>query len=150
MGVSAALLLSLLWPPAAQSQDAAAETVRAAWGFDRSDLAPHPGVRFGVLANGMRYAVMRSTAPAGSLSVRFHLDVGARDESPREIGFAHLIEHMIFHGTEAIPEGALPMMLSSRGLRRWSDFNAFTSHDETVYRLDLGRADAGAREPGSP
>ncbi|HEX8442596.1 MAG TPA: pitrilysin family protein [Allosphingosinicella sp.] len=122
--------------------------MRVAWGFDRSDLTPHPAVRFGVLSNGMRYAVMRSPAPAGSLSVRLHLDVGARDEGEREIGFAHIIEHMIFHGSEGIPEGALPLMLSSRGLQRWSDFNAFTSHDETVYRLDLGRADSGARETG--
>jgi zinc protease len=143
-----ALLLAWSWPSIGHARQAGHDTARAAWGFDRSDLTPHPGVRFGVLANGMRYAVMRSAAPAGSLSVRLHLDVGARDESAQEIGFAHVVEHMIFHGTERIPEGALPLMLSSRGLRRWSDFNASTSHDETVYRLDLGRADAGARETG--
>jgi zinc protease len=143
----AALLLASICASSGQAQQVAPDAARA-WSFDRSDLTPHPGVRFGVLENGMRYAIMRSAAPADTLAIRLHLDVGARDESPREIGFAHLIEHMIFHGTEAIPEGALPLMLSSRGLRRWSDFNAFTSHDETVYRLDLGRADTGARETG--
>lgn len=121
--------------------------VRAAWGFDRSDLPPHPAVRFGLLGNGMRYALMRSTAPAGGLAVRLRIDVGAAAEGPREQGFVHLIEHLVFHGTPNIPEGSLPLMLAHRGLRRWSDFNAFTSYDETVYRLDMARADAAAREP---
>ena len=67
-------------------------------------------------------------------------------EGEREQGFMHLIEHMIFHGSTNIPEGALPLMLAHQGLRRWTDFDAFTSHDETVYRLDLGRADARSRE----
>lgn len=119
---------------------------RAAWGFDRSDLAPHPGVRFGVLPNGMRYAIMRNAAPAGGLSVRLRFDVGAKVEEDRERGFIHLIEHLIFHGTPNIPEGALPLMLAHRGMRHWSDFNAFTSYDETVYRLDMTRSDAAARD----
>lgn len=134
-------------PPlnAAQAPEASA-AARTAWGFDRSDLTPHPQVRFGVLANGMRYAVMLSTAPAGGLSVRLRLDGGSSVEGDRELGFMHLVEHMIFHGSSNIPEGALPLMLRHQGLRRWSDFNAFTSFDETVYRLDLAKADARARE----
>jgi zinc protease len=132
-------------PPAAPAP-AISPAARAAWGFDRSDLPPHPGVRFGMLANGMRYAVMRSAVPAGGLSLRLRVDVGAAAERDDERGFTHLVEHMVFHGTPGIPEGALPMMLSQRGLRRWTDFNAFTSYDETVYRLDMGRSDAAARE----
>ena len=145
----AALFLALIaaWiPAAAQPPASPAEAARAAWGFDRSDLAPHPGVRFGVLPNGMRYALMRNPVPAGGLSVRLRLAGGAMLERESEQGFMHLIEHMIFHGSANIPEGALPMMLAHQGLRRWTDFDAFTSHDETVYRLDLGRADARARE----
>lgn len=145
---AALLILASTGPKIGHAQPAMTDAVRMAWGFDRSGLVPHPDVRFGVLANGMRYALMRNAAPANALSVRLHLDVGARDEGEREIGFAHIVEHMIFHGSEGIPEGALPLMLSSRGLRRWTDFNAFTSHDETVYRLDLARADVGARETG--
>ena len=118
----------------------------AAWGFDRSDLAPHPGVRFGVLANGMRYAVMRNAVPAGGLAARLRFGAGASVEGAGERGYMHLIEHLIFHGTPDIPEGSLPLMLGTRGLRRLTDFDAFTSHDETVYRLDLARADPPARE----
>jgi zinc protease len=61
-------------------------------------------------------------------------------------GFAHLIEHLIFHGTPNIPEGSLSLMLARRGLRNWSDFDAFTSFDETVYRLDMGKSDGPARD----
>lgn len=141
-----ALLLATASPAAAQPSPPLSPAARAAWGLDASDLAPHPAVRFGLLGNGMRYAIMRSDAPPGGLSVRLRIDVGAAVEGPREQGFVHLIEHMIFHGSETIPEGALPLMLAHRGLQRWTDFNAFTSYDETVYRLDMGRSDAAARE----
>jgi zinc protease len=130
-----------------------AETPRAslspaasqAWGFDVSDLTPHPGVLFGVLPNGMRYAVMRNGAPADGLSVRLHFDVGAMDEEKGEQGHLHLLEHLIFHGSENIPAGALPLMLAHRGMKRVDDFNAVTSYDETVYRLDLANSDRNAR-----
>lgn len=121
------------------------EAARAAWGFHRSDLTPHPGVRFGVLSNGMRYALMRNPAAAG-LSVRLRMGAGSRDEGAREDGHMHLIEHLIFHGSANLPRGALQTMLPHQGLRRWSDFNAYTVYDETVYRLDLPRSDRGARE----
>lgn len=119
---------------------------RAAWGFDRSDLTPHPQVRFGVLANGMRYALTRHGAQPGRLSVRLRIDAGSRDEGEREGGYMHLIEHLIFHGSANLPRGALPLMLHHQGLARWSDFDAFTSFDETVFRLELSRSDSRARE----
>ena len=137
----AALLLPLPARAGPTSQEA-----RIAWGFDRSDLAPHPGVRFGVLPNGMRYAIMRNAAPAGALSIRLRFDAGAKIEDRKEQGYLHLIEHLLFQGTVNIPEGSLPLMLAHRGLRHWSDVNAFTSFDETVYRIDMTRADAAARE----
>ena len=122
------------------------DAARKAWGFDKSDLAPHPGVRFGVLANGMRYAVMRSARPAGGFSARLRVDVGATAEGQREQGFVHLIEHLIFQESTSFPAGALPLMLAHQGMRRLADFNAFTSYDETVYRLDLAKSDARSRE----
>jgi zinc protease len=143
--IGAAAALSIC-EAAAQTLSQPSAAARAAWGFDRSDLAPHPGVRFGVLGNGMRYAVMRNAATAGGLSVRFRFDVGARVEGPRERGFVHLIEHLVFHGTPNIPEGSFALMLAHRGLRRWTDFDAFTSFDETVYRLDMAKSDLPARD----
>lgn len=150
MKFSAFLLATLLAASslagASPQQAAISDAARTAWNFTDASVAPHPGVRFGVLPNGMRYALMHSANPAGALSVRMRVDVGAADESEREQGFAHLVEHMIFHGSENIPEGALPFMLSHQGLKRWTDFNAYTSYDETVYRLDLAKSGARARE----
>jgi zinc protease len=99
-----------------------------------------------VLANGMRYAVMRSALPAGGLAVRMRIDVGAVAESGREQGFVHLIEHLAFRGSANLPEGAAALMLHRDGLQRRADFNAFTGFDETIYRLDLAKADPRARE----
>jgi len=130
----------------AQPAPVISEAAREAWGFDRSDLAPHPGVRFGVLGNGMRYAVMRSARPAGGFSARLRVDVGATAEGAREQGYVHLIEHLIFQESTNFPALALPSMLAHQGLRRLEDFNAFTSYDETVYRLDLAKSDARSRE----
>lgn len=148
-----ALLLSALmlgWAalaaPPAQQAPRISPAARIAWGLGSSPLTPHPGVRFGVLPNGMRYALMRNASPAGGLAVRLRMDVGAMAEGAREQGFLHLIEHMIFHGSQNIPEGSLPLMLAHRGLKRLTDFDAFTTYDETVYRLELARADSGARE----
>jgi zinc protease len=88
---------------------------------------------------------MRNAVPTGGLSVRLRFEAGAMDEGPREQGHLHLIEHLIFHGSENIPSGALPFMLAHRGMKRITDFNAVTSYDETVYRLDLSKADHNAR-----
>jgi zinc protease len=144
------LVLVAVWAPAgtalAEQVPAPSAEARAAWGFDRSDLPPHPGARFGVLANGMRYALMRNALPSGSLSVRLRFDAGASVEAARELGFMHLIEHLIFHGTPNIPEGSLALMMAHRGMQRITDFNAFTSYEETVYRLDMARSDTAARD----
>lgn len=133
-------------PALADGDKSLSPAARAAWGFDRTDLTPHPAVRFGVLANGMRYAILRNGIPAGRLAVRLHIDAGSTVEGDRELGAMHLIEHLIFHGSANLPEGSLPFTLAARGLARWSDFRADTGFEDTVYRLDLARADSGARE----
>ena len=142
------LMLAVALGAGAEAQTGAgtSEEARKAWGFDRSDLAPHAGVRFGVLGNGMRYAVMRNASPAGGFAARLRVDVGATAEGTREQGFVHLIEHLIFQESMSFPAGALPLMLAHQGLKRLEDFNAFTSYDETVYRLDLAKSDARSRE----
>lgn len=144
IAVLAALLLAA--PTAGAGPAATSDVVRRAWGFDRGDLQPHPGVRFGVLANGLRYALMRNAVPAGALSARLHVAAGATAQGARQGGYMHLIEHLIFEGSANLPKGALLLMLPPQGLRRFADFNAVTGSDETVYRLDLVKADRRARE----
>jgi zinc protease len=83
--------------------------------------------------------------PAGSLSVRLHVDAGSTVEGVGEQGYMHLLEHLIFQSSVNLPQGAVQLMLQHQGLQRWSDFSAVTSYDETVYSLDLPRADRSAR-----
>jgi zinc protease len=118
-------------------------SVDRAWGFDRTDLRPDARIRFGVLPNGMRYAVMPNRYPAGAASIRLHIAAGSISEQPGEAGFAHLLEHLAFRGSRNIADGGYRTLLEQAGARSGTQFNAFTSFSETVYRLDLPRADSG-------
>jgi zinc protease len=122
-------------PPSAQA--------RAAWGFDRSDLTPDPAVRFGVLGNGMRYAILRNRVPPGAVAIRLYVAVGATAGAPGE---AHYLEHLAFMGSRHMPEGALAWLTGRERLRLDSDFNAHTTDTYTYYRVDLRRADRGRIE----
>jgi predicted Zn-dependent peptidase len=54
-------------------------------------------------------------------------DVGARDESPDQTGFAHLFEHLMFGGSVNILDFDAPLQ------RAGGESNAFTSNDITNY-----------------
>ncbi|MBW3558738.1 MAG: insulinase family protein [Proteobacteria bacterium] len=113
----------------------AGQPAPAAWPV--SDLKPDPGVRFGQLPNGMRYAVMRNATPAGEASFRLRVDAGSLMERDDQLGLAHFMEHMIFNGTRNVPEGEFIKRLERVGLAFGPDTNAYTSFDETVYMLEL-------------
>ncbi len=55
--------------------------------------------------------------------------VGAADEPAGKSGIAHYLEHLMFKGTDEIPEGAFSKIVAANG---GSD-NAFTSQDYTAY-----------------
>ena len=111
---------------------------RSAWTFDRSDLTPDPAIRFGVLSNGMRYAILRNGTPAHAVAVRLLVRAGATAGGPGE---AHYLEHMAFMGSRRVPEGARARLIRRERLIAGRDFNAHTGDTDTVYRVDLRRAD---------
>lgn len=113
----------------------------SAWAHEASDLAPHPGVVYGRLANGMRYALMQNEAPPDQVSIRFQIAVGSRHEEDNQLGLAHFIEHMAFNGSTNIPEGELVRILERKGLVFGADTNASTGFDNTTYTLNLPTAD---------
>jgi zinc protease len=100
-------------------------------------LAADPAVRYGSLANGLRYAVMSNDAPAGAISIRRAMRVGSYDEEDAELGFAHFIEHMAFRSTRGAPDGALDNRFASLGVAFGRDQNAATGLETTIYRIDL-------------
>ncbi len=135
--VAALAALALAAGAFAQTPPPPSPEARTAWGFDRSDLAPDPRIRFGALANGMRYAILRNGTPPGAMAIRMRVAVGATDGAPGE---AHYLEHMAFMGSRRVPEGALIRLTRREGLRAGRDFNAQTGDSDTYYRIDLGRA----------
>lgn len=130
LAVSAAAALANPSPPSPEA--------RAAWGFDRSDLTPDPAIRFGVLPNGMRYAILRNRTPPGAVAIRLLVRAGATDGAPGE---AHYLEHMAFMGSRGVPEGARARLIRREHLRIGRDFNAHTGDTDTYYSVNLARPD---------
>lgn len=111
------------------------------WAHSLSDLAPDPRVRFGVLPNGMRYALQKNATPPGQAAVRLWFDTGSLMEADDQQGLAHFLEHMAFNGSKNVPEGEMIKMLERSGLAFGADTNASTGLDETIYMLDLPKTD---------
>lgn len=55
--------------------------------------------------------------------------VGSRDERPGLTGISHLLEHMMFKGTEKYGKGDVAAIVERNG----GELNAFTSEDVTMY-----------------
>ncbi|MGB3796952.1 MAG: insulinase family protein [Alteraurantiacibacter sp.] len=128
----AALALTLAFSaPAAAQQE---------WGTEATDVVQDASVTYGVLENGMRYAIRQNDTPDGAASFRMHYDFGSLGEADDERGLAHFIEHMAFNGSTNVPEGEMIPLLERLGLAFGPDTNAYTSFDETVYMLDVPNA----------
>ena len=117
-----------------------AEPPSAPWAHEASDIAPDPAVRFGVLPNGMRYALLKNQLPPGAVSIRMSVDFGSLDEAENEKGLAHFIEHMAFNGSKNVPEGEMVRILERLGLAFGADTNASTGQEFTTYQLELPNA----------
>ncbi|WP_223653237.1 M16 family metallopeptidase [Hymenobacter psoromatis] len=82
------------------------------------------------LPNGLRCLVHEDfTTPLAVLNILY--DVGSRDESPDQTGFAHLFEHLMFSGSVNVPSYDEPLQ------KVGGENNAFTSQDITNYYLSL-------------
>ena len=80
------------------------------------------------LKNGLTVILSEDhSVPRVFMSIRYR--VGSSRETPGRTGFAHLFEHLMFEGSEHVPEGKFDQWLEGAG----GDNNAFTSEDETYY-----------------
>lgn len=144
--------LCLLMPPLAQAQTVSAPAVKASaaaargWLYENSDVPMDPAWRFGVLDNGVRYAVRKNRVPPGQVSIRVRVDVGSLMEKPQEGGFAHFIEHLTFRGSKYVPDGEAKRVWQRLGATFGSDSNAQTTPVGTTYALDLPQADSAGIE----
>lgn len=94
-----------------------------------------PEVRYGILSNGLTYYVRPNAKPAGIAELRLVIYTGSALEDEDQRGLAHLLEHMLFNGTEKYPGNELVEVLESFGMEFGPDLNAYTSFEETVYQL---------------
>ena len=131
--------------PAAPGGVEAAAAVAAprGWPHADSDIPADPALRFGALANGLRFVIRPNPEPPGRVSVRLHIHAGSLMEADDQQGLAHFLEHMVFNGTRHFtPEELVPRM-QRLGIGFGAHVNAYTSFDETVYMLDLPNLEPG-------
>jgi zinc protease len=110
------------------------------WLYEGSDVPIDKSWTFGVLPNGLKYAVKRNDVPAGQVAIRVRIDAGALHEADDEQGYAHLLEHLAFRGSEFVPDGASKRIWQRFGVTFGSDSNAQTTPTQTAYKLDLPNA----------
>lgn len=85
-----------------------------------------------VLDNGMTVLV-RPVHVIPKVSIQLWYYVGSKDEKDGERGLAHLIEHMIFKGTNKLSESDINVLTHKLS----SNCNAFTSYDYTGYLFNM-------------
>ncbi|UIJ71260.1 pitrilysin family protein [Aurantimonas sp. HBX-1] len=138
-GLSASVLalgLALSLPPVAWAETVAApagETAAPAPAAattpdDTAEKQDAAEVSSFTLDNGLQVVVLPDhRAPVVTQMVYYR--VGAADEAPGESGIAHYLEHLMFKGTTAHPEGEFSGAVADLGGQE----NAFTTSDYTGY-----------------
>ncbi|TRZ75004.1 MAG: insulinase family protein [Chitinophagaceae bacterium] len=82
------------------------------------------------LDNGLKVVVHQDTStPMAVVNVLYN--VGAKDEDPKQTGFAHLFEHLMFGGSVNIPVYDEPLQ------RAGGENNAYTTNDLTNYYCQI-------------
>ena len=83
-----------------------------------------------ILKNGLTVVVNRD-CHSKLAAVNLLYKIGAKNENPARTGFAHLFEHLMFRGTELIPDFDTPVQMAC------GENNAFTNNDYTDFYITL-------------
>jgi len=87
-----------------------------------------PAITQAKLANGLDIVVIEDhRSPVATHMVWYRN--GSADDPPGKSGIAHFLEHLMFKGTEANPQGKFSELIADLGGQE----NAFTSNDYTAY-----------------
>jgi zinc protease len=134
----AAIVSGLAVGATAQPQSVAAQRH---FSFEGTDVTYDPSVLYGVLPNGMRYAIMKNALPEKAVAMRFHIAAGSAMEDADQAGLAHFLEHMAFNGSTHVEEDQVMKMMERLGSAPGPDTNAGTGQRQTVYMFNLPRND---------
>ncbi len=105
-----------------------------------------PDVLHGRLPNGLTYYIRKNSVPDKHASLRLVVNAGSVLESDDQRGLAHFLEHMAFNGTEKFAKNEVVKFLESLGMEFGPDTNAYTTFDETVYKLEASTDKPGTVE----
>jgi len=109
----------------------------AVWPHEKSDLPRDPEIVYGRLENGFRYVLMQNQNPKDRVSMHLDIQAGSANETDRQQGLAHFLEHMLFNGSDHFKPGELVKYFQSIGMQFGADANAHTGFFETVYDIFL-------------
>ena len=80
------------------------------------------------LPNGVKI-ITEAMPHVRSVSVGIWINAGSRRETPEQNGVSHIVEHMLFKGTERYEKGEIDLITVNNG----GSNNAFTWLDFTAY-----------------
>jgi zinc protease len=133
-------------PVTAEAEKPAAETAAVEPAPEPIPVDPQASV--GRLPNGLTYYVLANHWPEKRAELRLVVNAGAVLEDPDQLGLAHFVEHLAFDGTENFRKQQIVDYLEGVGMRFGPEVNAYTSFDETVYRLTLPTDDPKIMQTG--
>ena len=84
------------------------------------------------LSNGAE-VIIKSNRTSKLIALQCWVHCGSMDEKPDERGMSHLLEHMLFKGTERRKVGEIAATVEGCG----GDINAYTTFDRTVFYLTM-------------
>ena len=102
---------------------------------DMGQIPVDKNVRIGKLPNGLTYYIRHNEWPEHVANFYIAQRVGSIQENEDQRGLAHFLEHMAFNGSEHFPDSTLLEYTRGLGVEFGSNLNAYTSIDQTVYRV---------------
>ncbi len=100
-------------------------------------LPSDPNWQIHQLDNGFQYRLYSVDEPSDRVQIYLWVKAGAIDETAKQKGGAHLLEHMAFNGTQHFPGHKIEQLFKQAGLNYGQDLNAYTSFKDTVYTLSI-------------
>jgi len=93
-------------------------------------------IKFKTLPNGLTIASDKMDS-IETVSVHVHVKTGSRNESAKENGVSHFLEHMAFKGTNTRTARQIALEFDNMG----ASFNAYTSREKTAYYAKVLKED---------
>ena len=83
------------------------------------------------LKNGL--TIIEEKRYTDSVTMEIQVNTGSNNESDKEKGISHFLEHMMFEGTKTRTTLQMANEIESLG----GDFNAATSNERTIYYITI-------------